>query len=134
MERDTGIILVDDLDTQFEVDNGSSGSGLRVKGTTLNIDTDQGLPVRIQGQGLPSEWNREVTPEAFGKYRHTFAMVKVGSGSRKAIFTAEIPTAKIFRPEICMARSGQISEFSFRHLSQTSTSSQILLDRATANI
>jgi hypothetical protein len=87
-------IVVDDLDDGFSVVESASRGLLRF-GSTAGSDPvlDRGLPVSESGQGTPSRWSRRSISYAHGKYRHTAAIVRSGSGERKAVFTAEIPRA-----------------------------------------
>ena len=54
---------------------------------------DQGLPVVDLARGRPSRWSRRALTYAYGKYRHTTAMVRAGDGERQAVFATEIPRA-----------------------------------------
>jgi hypothetical protein len=87
-------IVVDDLDPGFSVVESTKGSWLRfARGSSQEIETDQGLPV-VQNIFRPaSRWSRRSATTAYGKYRHTMAIVKAGNGDRRAIFSAEIPRA-----------------------------------------
>ncbi len=109
--RDAATIIVDDLDDSFETTGGAGGSRMRIKGTRTNVETDQGLPVMALGRGAPSEWSRYSTPEAFGKYRHTFALVKAGSGERTAVFATEIPTAGSWDLEVHLPKEAPLMRF-----------------------
>ena len=110
--RDGSIIVVDDLDDSFETVDGDAGSGMRIKSKKKdNIETDQGLPVMTPVRGAPSEWSRFSTPEAFGKYRHTFAVVKAGSGERTAVFPAEIPSAGSWDLEVHLPKEAPLMRF-----------------------
>ena len=51
---------------------------------------DQGLPV-MNGGRLPGRWSRNANGAAWGKYRHTMALIKAGNGEKKAIFSTTIP-------------------------------------------
>jgi hypothetical protein len=91
---ETGAIIVDDLDTGFSVRESESRGLLRFGGGAgPDLVLDQGLPVNDSSQGTPSRWSRRPISNAFGKYRHTVAIVRSGSGERQAIFSAEIPRA-----------------------------------------
>jgi ABC-type transport system involved in multi-copper enzyme maturation permease subunit len=105
--REAGVIVVDDLDDGFETSGGAAGSRMRIKGKRTNVETDRGLPVMTLGR-TPSEWSRHATPEAYGKYRHTFALVKGGSGERTAVFTAEIPAAGSWDLEVYLPKDVQL--------------------------
>lgn len=92
-------IIVDDLDEAFNiVAEGRENKGLRIK-TKQKIDkdqdTDQGLPyisanILPGGASVPSEWSRMSNGVAFGKYRHTAAIIKPGDGDKKALFQTEL--------------------------------------------
>jgi hypothetical protein len=85
-------IVVDDLDEGFEVVEAASRGFLRFGGSGPTDEVlDRGLPVNQPQQGTPSRWSRRSVTYAWGKYRHTMALVRAGSGEREAIFTAEIP-------------------------------------------
>lgn len=86
-------IVVDDLDPGFSIVESEKGSWLRFAGSNEDVETDQGLPVAETPWIPPSRWSRNTTATAYGKYRHTMAFVRAGSGERKAIFSAEIPRA-----------------------------------------
>jgi ABC-type transport system involved in multi-copper enzyme maturation permease subunit len=90
-EPDDASIVVDDLDAGFDVRESGGGSGLRVGGRgQSNEDTDQGLPISRFGRA-PSRWSRRISSGAWGKYRHTIALIRSGDGEGRAVFTAEIP-------------------------------------------
>jgi hypothetical protein len=86
-------IVVDDLDPGFSVEGSGKGSWLRFARGGDEIETDAGLPVAETPWRPPASWSRRSTATAYGKYRHTLALAKAGSGERKAIFSAEIPRA-----------------------------------------
>ena len=65
---------------------------LRLGARTVETETDQGLPIRRFGS-RPSTWSRTVNPRCWGKYRHTMAVVRGGTGTRSASFAATIPRA-----------------------------------------
>jgi hypothetical protein len=83
-------IIVDDLDAAFTVESDSQGGGLRATGSKEDVDLDGGLPPVERSRPGP-EWGRYVHPETYGKYRHTMAVVRKGKGSKRAVFSAEIP-------------------------------------------
>jgi hypothetical protein len=85
-------VVVDDLDGGFGVDKPAGRSLLRVRGRRRGGDLDEGLPVASTGR-LTAEWSRLASPEAYGKYRHTMAVVLAGAASQFATFTAAIPRA-----------------------------------------
>jgi hypothetical protein len=90
----TEAIVVDDLDPGFAVEETTKGSWLRVaQGSTADVETDQGLPVARAVFRPAPQWSRRATSTAYGKYRHTMAIVKGGNGDRLASFTVELPRA-----------------------------------------
>ncbi|MBN2419757.1 MAG: hypothetical protein JXL81_10260, partial [Deltaproteobacteria bacterium] len=92
-------IIVDDLDEGFStVTEVKKGFGLRLKTkekTDGDQDTDQGLPyisANILPRGeRPREWSRMSSSVAYGKYRHTAAIIRSGDGDKKALFQAILP-------------------------------------------
>jgi hypothetical protein len=90
-----GSIVVDDLDPGFEVEESGDRGMLRVAGKGVAANLDAGLPVAQDGgRGLRSaRWSRMTYADAFGRYRHTMAVVRKGSGKRTACFTLTLPTA-----------------------------------------
>jgi hypothetical protein len=96
---DSSSIIVDDLDKDFStVTEGRDTKGLRLK-TKKKIDkdqdTDQGLPYIsaniLPGRGsVPNEWSRMSNGVAYGKYRHTAAIIKPGDGDKKSLFQTEL--------------------------------------------
>ena len=58
---------------------------------------DQGLPEASELNGSPREWSRRDVFSSWGKYRHTIALVRSGSGTRRAVFTATLPQAGRWR-------------------------------------
>jgi ABC-type transport system involved in multi-copper enzyme maturation permease subunit len=91
--EDAETIVVDDLDDGFTVVDAGGGSGLRLGGRDDDVQTDQGLPVAtpLSFSNPPSRWSRRAASSAWGKYRHTLALVKAGDGGRTAVFTARVP-------------------------------------------
>ena len=85
-----GSLIVDDLDAGFSIEVDDKGKGLRATGANDEQDLDAGLPP-IDGAKARAEWSRYVHPDAYGKYRRTAAVVSKGKGTKKAIFSAEIP-------------------------------------------
>jgi hypothetical protein len=86
-----GMIVVDDLDEGFTVEETGGRSMLRVAGRGGDEEMDQGLPLVRFGPRQANRWSRWNFGNAYGRYRHTAAVVRKGSGDRRAIFTAEIP-------------------------------------------
>ena len=92
IELDTegdGSFIVDDLDAGFSITIADEGKGLRATGSKDDRDLDAGLPP-IQGDRARADWSRYVHPDAYGKYRRTTAIVRQGTGEKKAVFSAEI--------------------------------------------
>lgn len=85
-------VVVDDLDEGFQVIEGDDATGLRLGARARDMETDEGLPFLLFGN-FPSTWSRMINVHCFGKYRHTMAVVRSGSGKSKAVFTAPIPRA-----------------------------------------
>jgi len=92
-------VTVDDLDDGFTVVDGSQGSGFRLAGRGVASETDQGLPLQQFG-GVPREWSRATSSSAWGRYRHTVAYVRPGTGEGRATFTAEVPRGGAWELEI----------------------------------
>lgn len=94
-------ILVDDLDPSFAVEDDENldwqPSGIQFGFSTPKIHLDQGLPEFQPMFGNPVVWSRNRTPGAWGKYRHTAAVVRGGEGKRRAVFGADIPRAGRWR-------------------------------------
>lgn len=84
-------IIIDDLDPKFTISRTDENSGLRLEGSAWNKRNDQGLPV-FKGW-KPAQWSRRSEQAAWGKYRHTLAMIRPGDGNSKANLVAEIPQA-----------------------------------------
>ena len=87
--RSSGIV-VDDLDEGFKTIGNSLGNRVGALRRTIRyweIDVDQGLPVMERRRG---EWIRREVPSARGKYRHTAALVRAGSGEDQVAFEAHL--------------------------------------------
>lgn len=94
-QTDEGIVI-DDLDPGFSVEADERSSGFRLTATGVFLapaEDDQGLPAFRTGTGTPGEWSRMAAPSGWGRYRRTVAGVGPGSGTRRAVFTAQIPRA-----------------------------------------
>jgi hypothetical protein len=85
-------VVVDDLDPGFGVERLTERSLWRVRGQSRRGDLDEGLPVLGTGRP-PAEWSRTTSPDAYGRYRHTMAVVVPGAADQVATFTAAIPHA-----------------------------------------
>ena len=62
-------------------------------------DMDQGLPEYQEFGPPPRGWSRREVDSSWGKYRHTVAMVRSGSGEQRAIFAVDLPQAGRWRLE-----------------------------------
>ena len=51
-------------------------------------------------RALPSRWSRRNGPAAWGRYRHTFASIRAGEGTARAVLPATLPTAGTWELEI----------------------------------
>jgi hypothetical protein len=86
-------VVVDDLDDGFSVEETGGRSLLRLGGSGGDQEMDAGLPVARFGPRSASGWSRWTMGNAYGRYRHTTAVVNKGGGRRTATFAAEIPEA-----------------------------------------
>lgn len=93
--RDDERVVADDLDEGFAI------VGEKGKGTAETGDFDQGLPL-IDGVLSPRRWSRRWNASAWGRYRHTFAYVGPGDGTRRAIMPAQLPATGVWALEIHM--------------------------------
>jgi ABC-type transport system involved in multi-copper enzyme maturation permease subunit len=88
-------IVVDDLDGGFNIAEEEKDEGLRIKSQNKSdIETDQGLPYLALDNLIlpaPGEWSRMSNAMAWGKYRHTAAVIGKGDGSKKALFSTSLP-------------------------------------------
>ena len=83
-------VVVDDLDAGFgALGNDRSGrlGAFRRRFGQWEIDVDRGLPVMERRRG---EWTRRDVPSAWGKYRHTAALVRAGDGDYQVAFEAHL--------------------------------------------
>jgi|TARA_B100000315_G_scaffold260913_1_gene327248 hypothetical protein len=103
-------IVIDDLDSGFTIWRAEPEEAARssarvfcmlfVCGGSLGddaIDMDQGLPEHRSGRGRAKTWRREAYPDAWGRYRHTYALVHPGGGASHAAFTTTLPRAGRWR-------------------------------------
>jgi ABC-type transport system involved in multi-copper enzyme maturation permease subunit len=103
---ETAAIIVDDLDAGFSVESDDEQSGVRLGGGLAglfapNVDMDQGLPeTGPPGTVRPAVWSRQEAPSSWGKYRHTVALVTSGPGTRRAVFSADLPQSGRWRLSI----------------------------------
>ncbi len=95
------VVVVDDLDPGFSVEQDETGSGFRLGGKSDGENLDQGLPVLANFQP-PADWSRRAMEEAWGQYRHTIAVIKAGKGDQRAVFTAELERSGPWRLELFM--------------------------------
>jgi ABC-type transport system involved in multi-copper enzyme maturation permease subunit len=98
---DAAAIVVDDLDPGFAVEQDEARTGLRLGARGAEATLDGGLPVGNLFQP-PREWSRLGLSEAWGKYRHTLAFVRAGTGNQRAVFAAELPRPGPWRLELHM--------------------------------
>jgi ABC-type transport system involved in multi-copper enzyme maturation permease subunit len=102
---DDGAIIVDDLDEGFSVEQSGGDAWWRFGGRGGgDEELDQGLPVAQFGPRQASKWSRWTFGNAYGKYRHTTAVIRRGSGGSEAIFVAEIPSAGQWELEYYLPR------------------------------
>jgi hypothetical protein len=95
-------IIVDDLDESFAVEETGERGMLRVAGRGGDVTLDQGLPISPRLRA--TRWSRMAATTAYGKYRHTMAVIRAGAGDRKAVFTTELPDAGQWELEYFFAR------------------------------
>lgn len=102
----SGVIVVDDLDPGFSVETDEAeDGGMRLQGGLAGffappLEMDQGLPAFQMFGGAPSTWSRYEQSSSWGRYRRTTALVSQGDGSRRAMYTAELPQAGRWRVEM----------------------------------
>ncbi len=102
---ETADIVIDDLDAGFSVETDEAQNGVRLSGGLAGffappVDLDQGLPESAELSPWTSstgEWSRREVSSSWGKYRHTIAIIDDGSGTRRAVFTADLPQAGRWR-------------------------------------
>jgi hypothetical protein len=99
---ETADIVIDDLDAGFSVESDDEQGDGRLGGGLASfflpqIDMDQGLPEANELFGSTAEWSRREESSSWGKYRHTIAIVDDGSGTKRAVFTADLPHAGRWR-------------------------------------
>jgi hypothetical protein len=92
-------IVADDLDEGFAIVTDAGADDFRLGQSNDSAeDLDEGLPIATAA--LPSRWSRRNGPAAWGRYRHTFASIRAGDGSARAVMPATIPTAGTWELEI----------------------------------
>jgi hypothetical protein len=97
---DQNVVVVDDLDPGFSVEGTEDRAWWRLGGGgSDDEETDGGLPLYRAGRA-PSAWSRTSVDGAWGKYRHTMAVVRAGEGEKRAIFAADIPRAGTWELEM----------------------------------
>ena len=95
-------IVVDDLDPGFAVERSEARtSGFRLVAIASapfepQGDLDQGLP-EYQPELPSTRWQRQELGTSWGKYRRTLARAAPGDGDRRAVFTANLPSAGNWR-------------------------------------
>ena len=89
-------VTVDDLDEGFSVVEDEKKDGLRLKSReNTDGDLDRGLfylsfDMMPAVTPAPKQWSRMTSTAAWGKYRHTAALIRGGKGNKKARFTADL--------------------------------------------
>jgi len=94
-------IVVDDLDEGFAVEESKEREMLRATGRGGDETLDQGLPV--SGRLRAKRWSRRTSTTAYGKYRHTSAVIGAGDGRHKVIFSADLPESGPWELELYFA-------------------------------
>ena len=83
-------LIVDDLDELFAIEESEEREMLRVGGRGRTEEVlDQGLP--LSGSLRVKRWSRMSATNAYGKYRHTMAVIEAGSGEDRAVFKTDLP-------------------------------------------
>ncbi len=100
---DDGSIVVDDLDSGFRAEDPKERSWWRLRGRSSSRETDAGLPVAEPGR-LPTVWSRAIRSTAWGRYRHTVALIRKGEGEHVAVFETELPRAGVWDLEMHVYR------------------------------
>lgn len=134
---DESAVVVDDLDPGFSIEVPEAGGlALRLGGGTSTGPTDEGLPRFALGTP-PASWGRMVAAEAWGRYRHTTAIVRAGEGDQVARFEARLPHRGRWRLELHVPPSGALplpldyGTWSLRH-EQAGESTEVSFDAAEA--
>ena len=107
-EAATGV-HVDDLDPGFAIEPGGLGTARRASRSFAD-DLDRGLP---PFRRRPGEWFRLAVPTAWGRHRHTLAVLD-GEGESRALFAAGIPAPGRWRLDYHMpgeTRAGDLLGF-----------------------
>lgn len=93
-------VVVDDLDPGFEAVSESGEAWARVGGGEADErELDAGLPSLALGPA-PSDWHRLSVDGAWGRYRHTAAVVRTGNPEVQARFSGELPRAGAWYLEV----------------------------------
>lgn len=92
-------IIADDLDKDFTVTKEEVKDSMRLLGRSVETGMDHGLPLVI-GPVLPGQWSRRVAITAWGRYRHTAAYIRAGTGKNSAVMPVTIPRAGSWELEI----------------------------------
>ena len=116
LAKDDSWIIVDDLDPGFQVVDEAPTPWWQ-RGD--DEDSQGELAVVQPGPRAPVKWSRLSLPRAYGRYRHTLAVVREGKGLRRAIFEAELPRAgeyelELFMPPRLEGRSGRRGSMSMQ--------------------
>lgn len=89
-------IVVDDLDEGFSVVDEAPTPWWQFGGKNEDEELDGGIPIfQMQGGGS-KRFSRFESARSYGRYRHTFAIARSGSGQRRAIFAAELPRSTAY--------------------------------------
>lgn len=109
-------IIADDLDPGFRITEVSSNSRLlewlRPAKATFK-EQDQGLPV---SQGPSRYWSRATDPSAYGRFRHTYALIEAGDGNTKALWNSQLPAKgkwylEIYLPDAVQLESTKLGKW-----------------------
>jgi len=104
-------IVVDDLDAGFSIEAGTEAAGLRLGAQQGEDSLDQGLPACTIGQPPgqpPVVWSRQENALAWGKYRHTLAVIRgAQEGGSRAVFRADVESSGRWRLELHLPPPGR---------------------------
>ncbi len=84
---DPGIIIIDDEDSGFSIENKSSSAGI------LNWFRGPSEKERFAGMRMfdpPAEWTEAAGPQYYGKYVHSVHYIKAGGGKKRVAWRALI--------------------------------------------
>jgi ABC-type transport system involved in multi-copper enzyme maturation permease subunit len=90
---ETGAVIADDLDPGFEASSPPQAGWARIRGAEVDErQLDGGLPVQSLGRA-PSRWTRIAASGAWGRYRHTAAVIETDDREASASFSGDLPEA-----------------------------------------